>query len=146
MAKVRISCRGLVITFFFHFRWHDRFQSCPLPFAVFPSTAELRHLLAWRPLASSLLLLVNRAVLALNPFSIFLRLTGSQQLRTTEYSVQLLYYTCLAPSPRGLLHGRAKGPRVAFVASTGCFFDPLLKSLSCAWVLFPAIFWSFVVS
>lgn len=145
MAKVRISCRGLVITFFFFFAGMTAFNLalCPLRF---PSTAELRHLLAWRPLASSLLLLVNRAVLALNPFSIFLRLTGSQQLRTTEYSVQLLYYTCLAPSPRGLLHGRAKGPRVAFVASTGCFFDPLLKSLSCAWVLFPAIFWSFVVS
>ncbi|RLL94582.1 hypothetical protein CFD26_102606 [Aspergillus turcosus] len=36
-------------------------------------------------------------------------------------------------------HGREKGPRDAFVAGTGYFFDPPLKSLSCAWVLSPAI-------
>jgi hypothetical protein len=139
--KVKISRRGLVITFFVGMTAAktESFQSCPLPFAFFPLIGGIK---ASTGLASVGVIFAPPCQLSSScTQSLLLYLSHVYAVSaTTNYGVLSAapLLNLLGPNPRGVL-GRDKAPRVAFVAGTGCFFDPPLKSLSCAWVPSPAI-------
>jgi hypothetical protein len=108
--KVKISRRGLVIPFFVGMTAAktESFQSCPLPFAIFPLIGGIKAstgLAAVGVIFAPPCQLSSSCTRSLLYFSTFLMFTRSQQLRTTEYLVQLLYYTCLAPTLEGYSDG-----------------------------------------